>query len=250
MFEENSVEVLNVDQSNATPKYSINGRSDVMSVNQKKRNKVNVIIYKQLQAREVYKLNKEWKELYQSFSQTPHGVYFYTLDKDAIFPFYIGMCIAKTYYIIGRVWEELDDYCHGLYWLPKDVFMLKNLDCFKNSTHNQKDLFYEPVKEPSEIKERQQAIENFMSSVFITFGKIESEEGGSLIQDEEHILIRQIEAKLQNHLVKKLDLKPNWIGDGGQNFAKVNKEDLKELSIILKDKTDKGIKFLDVFKDI
>jgi hypothetical protein len=213
-----------------------------MSINQKKTT-VNLIIYRQLQANEILVDNGKWKKLNESFADTPHGIYFYTFSKDAHVPFYIGMCKAKTYNIVGRVWEELKkDYSCGRNWLPKDVSMLKSLDCFKKSTfkhRKQKELFYLPVKEGRNItNEQKKAINKFMESVFITFGRIESEEDVSL---------KQVEAKLQNHIVNKFKLKPRWIGDGGKNFAQVSKKGIEGLSIIFKNETGKKINFFRCF---
>ena len=216
-----------------------------MSINQKKKTTVNLIIYRQLQANEILVDNGKWKKLNESFADTPHGIYFYTFGKDAHVPFYIGMCKAKTYNIVGRVWDELNDYSEGIYWLPKNVSMLKNLDCFKESTfkHQKKEeLFYLPVEEGRNItNEQKKAINKFKDSVFITFGRIEP---------EKDVLLKQVEAKLQKHIVNKFELERGWIGDAGQKFAQVSEKGKEGLSIIFKNETGKKINFLDVFKDI
>jgi hypothetical protein len=213
-----------------------------MSINQKKKTTVNLIIYRQLQANEILVDNGKWKKLNESFADTPHGIYFYTFGKDAHVPFYIGMCKAKTYNIVGRVWDELNDYSEGIYWLPKNVSMLKNLDCFKESTRQKKEGLFYPPKENSNItNEQKKAINKFMNSVFITFGRIEP---------EKDVLLKQVEAKLQKHIVNKLKLEPTWIGDAGQNLTGVSKKGKEGLSIIFKNETGKKINFLDVFEDI
>ena len=211
-----------------------------MSINQKKKTTVNLIIYRQLQANEILVDNGKWKKLNESFADTPHGIYFYTFGKDAHVPFYIGMCGAKEDNIVGRVKKELKkDYSCGGNWLPKDVSMLKNLDCFKKSTfeHQKKEELFYPPKENSNItNEQKKAINKFMDSVFITFGRIEP---------EKDVLLKQVEAKLQKHIVNKFKLEPTWIGDAGQK-----KKGIEGLSIIFKNETGKKINFLDVFKDI
>ena len=217
-----------------------------MSINQKKKTTVNLIIYRQLQANEILVDNGKWKKLNESFADTPHGIYFYTFGKDAHVPFYIGMCGAKEDNIVGRVKKELKkDYSCGGNWLPKDVSMLKNLDCFKKSIfkhQKREELFYPPVEECRNItNEQKKAINKFMDSVFITFGRIEP---------EKDVLLKQVEAKLQDYIVNKFKLERGWIGDAGQKFAQVSEKGKKGLSIIFKNETGKKINFLDVFKDI
>jgi len=213
-----------------------------MSINQKKKTTVNLIIYRQLQAKEILVDNGKWKKLNKAFADTPHGIYFYTFGKDAHVPFYIGMCKAKTYNIVGRVWDELNDYSEGIYWLPKNVSMLKNLDCFKKSTpQKKKGLFYPPKENSNITNEQEKAINKFKDSVFITFGRIEP---------EKDVLLKQVEAKLQKHIVNKFELERGWIGDAGQKFAQVSEKGIEGLSIIFKNETGKKINFLDVFKDI
>ena len=214
-----------------------------MSINQKKKTTVNLIIYRQLQAKEILVDNGKWKKLNKAFADTLHGIYFYTFGKDAHVPFYIGMCGAKEDNIVGRVKKELKkDYSCGGNWLPKDVSMLKNLDCFKESTSQKKEGLFYPPKENSNItNEQKKAINKFMNSVFITFGRIEP---------EKDVLLKQVEAKLQKHIVNKLKLEPTWIGDAGQNLTGVSKKGKEGLSIIFKNETGKKINFLDVFEDI
>lgn len=145
----------------------------------------------------------------------------------APYPFYIGKCNAGQYNIVGRVWSELDDYNKGKYWLPKEVGQLRDLTCFKANTpegKNIEDIFFPPVSGPTSMPEgEKQTLQEFMKAVWITFAVVQSV--------EEKVRIEDVEAKLQNDLVAKLQLAPKWIGDGGQNLAKADLERLAEIKI-------------------
>ena len=61
-----------------------------------------------------------WRANYCYFSgEIGSGIYFYLYGSSSI-PFTL-VCAAKSYNILGRVWNELDDYRNGKYYLPKNL---------------------------------------------------------------------------------------------------------------------------------
>ena len=204
---------------------------------------VNLLVYRQMQAREIYVSNSEWKNLYNEFQKTPDGIYFYTYD-DAEYPFYIGICRAQSYNIAGRIWAELDDYKEGQYWFVKDLEKLRDLSCFKKEmTKPKQDLFYYPGEKPPE-----KHFEEFLDKVWITFTQVEK------VNPE--VSLELIEAALQDHLVNKLGLAERWIGDGGKGLAKVKDSSTDGLAVkftLMPGQTDWEVlrtKFFEAFGDM
>jgi hypothetical protein len=139
---------------------------------------VELLFYRQLKAKDIYiteKNSEKWNKLYASFKGYPQGIYFYTFGLDALSPFYIGKCTAKSYNIVGRVWSELDDYHKGKYWLPRNMGQLRELDCFKKSTLEGQRLeenFFPPVSGSTMPNEEDEALKKFMDEVWITFAAV------------------------------------------------------------------------------
>lgn len=205
---------------------------------------INLLAYRQMQAREIYVSNSEWKKLFDEFQRTPDGIYFYTYD-DAEYPFYIGICRAKSYNIAGRIWAELDDYKEGQYWFVRDLEKLRDLSCFKKGIAKSEwdGLFFPPGQKPPEDH-----FEKFLDKVWITFTQVEKVNPEASLES--------IEAALQDHLVNKLGLVERWIGDGGKALAKVNDSSTNGLVVkftLMPGQTDWEIlrtKFFSAFSDI
>lgn len=203
---------------------------------ERKMGKATVTLYRQLPAGEVYCHDQNWRRLEDSFNEEQRsGIYFYSYQ-DADVPFYIGKCNAKSYKIVGRVWQELDDYKQGKYWLAKDLSQLATLSCFR-AENQDKTEFHKPGDQvPEEVFQR------FLDSVYITFATVTGD--GS---------IEEMEALLQKHVVKSRGLQPKWIGDGGMRLS--GADGTAELSveiIISPDPNAKGqisrLNFLNVFR--
>ena len=173
----------------------------------------NLIIHKQLDALDIYGEGCNWKELYDSFNgEQEHGIYFYTY-KNSNIPYYIGKSHAKSYKIVGRVWDELNYYVNGRYWLPKNPDLLTDLTCFKKD-YTEEGNFFTPGTEPEE-EDFKEAVEKLLNKTIISFSYLEDETGKHVLD-----LINDIEVQLQYNLVEKYKLARGWIGDGGASLSK------------------------------
>lgn len=199
--------------------------------------KATVTLYRQLRARDVYLEKQDWKDLENSFSEDQrNGIYFYSYQ-DADVPFYIGKCNARSYKIVGRVWQELADYEQGKYWLVKDLTQLATLSCFRADNQNNAE-FYKPGEKPPDS-----LFQQFLDNIYITFATVSGD-----------VSIEQVEAFLQRYVVNSRGLQLKWIGDGGMRLSRT--DGTAELSveiIISPDPKTKGqlsrLKFLDVFRN-
>ena len=175
---------------------------------------VRVIVHKQLPAREILN-NDLWRANYCYFSggNRGSGIYFYLYGSSSI-PFYIGMCAAKSYNILGRVWNELDDYRNGKYYLPKNPEKLSSLECFtKASSH---ETFFIPGKYDKEDDAFLKALDTMLNNTRILFSYLETD---PQVDHEQMInVIYNIEALFQRNVVDTLKLEPKWIGDKGRGY--------------------------------
>lgn len=185
-------------------------------------------IYKQLKASEIYPCNDgQWKGLYDKFEDNNirNGIYFYTYG-DSRIPFYIGKSTAKSYNILGRVWEELDQCSNGFYWFPRDVNRYKDAECYKMK--NFKDVnyinnnFFAPSNSLKSDTEFQKQLKLYLDNVIISFSYLEL-----LCDDvERNQKTNYLESYLQERLKYNEALDSGWIGDGGSNLTKVPLKDI------------------------
>ncbi|MFW6029991.1 MAG: hypothetical protein ACOCRO_07015, partial [Halanaerobiales bacterium] len=193
-------------------------------------------IHEQLKAKEIY--FGVWKPLYNKFEdkQKRHGIYFYSYG-DSKIPFYIGKCTAESYNILGRVWQELDDYKNGRYWLCRQPEKYKDLTCFKDNYS--KENYFKPNSDIEE-EEFKTVINEFLNRTVITFSYITY--GRSNSNDKAEI-ISSVESYMQKKLVNDINLEPNWIGDGGDRLKKQSEQ--FDFRIVFKYIMDKNYNELD-----
>ncbi len=188
---------------------------------------IELIVHKLLPAQAILVEGKEWSDLYRYFSNYPHGIYFYTFG-DSKIPCYIGKCTASSYNILGRVWDELDDYRNGKYWVPRDVNKLKNLECFIDPINRSQ--FFQPDDEAKiATPEWKSAIKQFIRDMRISFSYLIAPAPYS--PSEMIALTHDIEALLQLQLVRRFNLSPGWIGDGGINVTGANPDNQYKYNI-------------------
>src|SRR5574340_1192363 len=63
---------------------------------------IDLVVHRQLNARDILVVGDKWKELYDFFQEgvKKYGLYFYTYKKSPM-PFYVGKCTAKSFNILG-----------------------------------------------------------------------------------------------------------------------------------------------------
>lgn len=170
------------------------------------------------------KTGQSWDELYSYFQNNENfrnGIYFYHFG-DSKNPFYIGKSVAKSYNILGRVWEEIDDYAKGRYWFPKDVTKLANAVCYKSDGFRDDIFFKPPISHNDELFKEQSKL--FLSNVSILFSYMTSD---AIIDKKD--LIHLSETVLQNRLIDNLNLERGWIGDGGSNLTRVDMDETEKI---------------------
>ena len=175
--------------------------------------KINLMVHKQLKALDIYGEGINWKELYDSFVDgQEHGIYFYSYNDSSI-PYYIGKSQAKSYKIVGRVWDELNDYANGRYWLSKNPDLLADLTCFKKDYPDTGN-FFAPGTDPGK-GDFKKAVEKLLKNTVISFSYLQDDNDNQGLY-----LINDVECQLQYNLVKKYDLDKGWVGDGGAKLSK------------------------------
>lgn len=178
--------------------------------------KISVVIHKQLPARDV--LNEtSWRTNYNYFNEgkRKNGIYFYLYNNSKI-PYYIGMSAAN---ILGRVWDELNDYRNGEYYLPKDPDKLSTLECFESVSSPE--TFFIPGHYNKDDKSFQDALNIMLDNTKVIFSYLET---NPQVDDEEmKYVIYNIEAFFQKNIVDAKKLQPKWIGDEGRGFFKKQK---------------------------
>ena len=194
---------------------------------------IEICLHRQLKANTIYpnfqkdekndKTDPSWDELYSYFQNNEklrNAIYFYHYGNSEI-PFYIGKSTATSYNILGRVWQEIEDYAKGKYWFPKDVTKLTDANCFMLEGFS-KDNFWEPPIFTGD-KLFVEQIGLFLSNVCISFSYITS-----LPEDDPVELVHFLETYLQKKMIEKLKLKKGWIGDAGSNFTTAPPEKYKD----------------------
>ena len=200
---------------------------------------IEICLHRQLKANIIYpnfkkdenndKTDPSWDELYSYFQNNEklrNGIYFYHYGNSEI-PFYIGKSTATSYNILGRVWEEIDDYAKGRYWFPKDVTKLANAVCYKSDGFRDDIFFKPPISHNDELFKEQRKL--FLSNVSILFSYMTSD---AIIDKKD--LIHLSETVLQNRLIDNLNLERGWIGDGGSNLTRVDMDETEKIIFDLK----------------
>ncbi len=172
---------------------------------------VNLIIHRQLSAREILVVGDKWKELYDFFQEgaKKYGIYFYTYKNNNV-PFFIGKCTAKSFNILGRVWDELDDCDRGSSWLGKDISLLEEFEQFNEGDPNGGS--FNPWKKITG-KNLKNKIKRFLDNLIVTFSYIDTNEDTRIIDK----ILSDIEIILQEKLIERHILSKNWIDSSSLN---------------------------------
>ena len=174
--------------------------------------KISVVIHKQLPARDI--LNETlWRTNYNYFNEgkRKNGIYFYSYNNSTI-PYYIGMSAAN---ILGRVWDELNDYRNGEYYLPKEPDKLSTLECFKSGSSPES--FFIPGDFDKDDKYFQDILNTMLDNTKIIFSYLEM---NPQVDDEKmRYVFYNIEALFQKNIVAAKKLHPKWIGDEGKGYS-------------------------------
>lgn len=176
---------------------------------------VKVVVHSRLSARDI--LNESlWKDNYCYFNggKRNNGIYFYSYYNAKI-PYYVGMCAAKSYNIIGRVWDELNDYREGRYYLPKETEKLSTLECFTRESSAQ--TFFIPGYYDKDDKAFQDTLNKMLDNTTVLFSYLETDPqvDASMMKK----IVYNIEAYFQNNIVTAKRLHPKWIGDHGKGYS-------------------------------
>ena len=99
--------------------------------------------------------------------------------------------------ILGRVWDELNDYRNGEYYLPKEPDKLSTLECFKNESSPE--IFFIPGHYDKDDKSFQDALNIMLDNTKVIFSYLET---NPQVDDEEmKYVIYNIEAFFQKILL-------------------------------------------------
>ena len=128
---------------------------------------IDLIVHRQLNARDILVVGDKWKELYDFFQEgvKKYGIYFYSYKNNPM-PFYVGKCTAKSFNILGRVWDELDDCERGSSWLGKEISMLQEFEPFNEEDPENNTLNPWKKLTGKNLKNR---IKRFINNITVTF---------------------------------------------------------------------------------
>lgn len=142
------------------------------------------------------------------------GIYFHVY-KNADRPFYIGISDDMA----GRNLDHLENYREKSYWMVKNPHRLTDLRCFVDDEFYSTYDFYKPGRDaPCEAWD--QAVEQLFDHMTILFSHITLlEDGAETAQSpsEARRTVEQVERQLQDNMVRRLNLYPDWIGRTGSN---------------------------------
>jgi len=125
------------------------------------------------------------------------------------------MSAAKSYNILGRVWDELNDYRNGRYYSPKDPDKLSTLECFKSGSSPE--TFFIPGNYDKDYKSFQETLNTMIDNTKIIFSYLETNPQVDY-EKMEHITYN-IEALFQKNIVTAKNLYPKWIGGQGKGYS-------------------------------
>ncbi len=166
---------------------------------------VNLVIHRQLNARDILVVGDKWKELYDFFQEgaKKYGIYFYNFKEEST-PFYIGKCTAKSFNILGRVWDELDDCERSASWLGKDISIIEDFKKFNESEPEGSSL--NPFKKLTG-KNQKNRIKRFLDNLKVTFTYLDTREEARVLDK----IISDLEIIFQNKLIERDILSKSWI---------------------------------------
>lgn len=166
---------------------------------------VDLVIHRQLNARDILVEGDKWKKLYDFFQEgaKKYGIYFYTFNGKNI-PFYAGKCTAKSFNILGRVWDELDDCKRGASWLGKDISIIEDFKEFNEGEPEGSSL--NPFKKLTG-KNRKNRIVRFLDNLKVTFTYLDIKEEARVLDK----IISDLEIVLQDKLIERDMLCASWI---------------------------------------
>lgn len=177
---------------------------------------VDLVVHRQLPAKDILVIGDKWKDLYDFFQSgsQKHGLYFYNYKENSL-PFYVGKCTAKSFNILGKVWDELDDCERGESWLGKDISLLQEFEFFNSSIENDS---LNPWKKLTG-KNMKNRIKNFLDNINISFSYLNNIDDIRLLDK----ILSDVEVILQDKLIKKNILSSKWVDERNLNdpiFAK------------------------------
>ncbi len=179
---------------------------------------VNLVIHRQLNARDILVVGDKWKELYDFFQEgaKKYGIYFYNYDEDST-PFYIGKCTAKSFNILGRVWDELDDCERAASWLGKDISLIEEFNRFNEGEPEGNTL--NPFKKLAG-KNQKKRIKRFLDNLKVTFTYLDINEEARVLDK----IISDLEVILQDKLIERDLLSKSWIDMNNFNSSDHTKD--------------------------
>lgn len=115
----------------------------------------------------------------------------------------------------GRVWDELNDYREGRYYLPKETEKLSTLECFTRESSAQ--TFFIPGYYDKDDKAFQDTLNKMLDNTMVLFSYLETDPqvDASMMKK----IVYNIEAYFQNNIVTAKRLHPKWIGDHGKGYS-------------------------------
>jgi hypothetical protein len=166
---------------------------------------VNLVIHRQINARDILVVGDKWKELYDFFQEgaKKYGIYFYNYNEDNT-PFYIGKCTAKSFNILGRVWDELDDCERASSWLGKEISIIEEFQKFNEGEPEGGSL--NPFKKITGNNQKKK-IKRFLDNLLVTFTYLDIKEEARVLDK----IISDLEIMLQDKLVEREILSKAWI---------------------------------------
>jgi hypothetical protein len=166
---------------------------------------VNLVIHRQLNARDILVVGDRWKELYDFFQEgaKKYGIYFYNLKDDRT-PFYIGKCTAKSFNILGRVWDELDDCERAASWLGKEISLIEEFKKFNEGEPEVSSL--NPFRKIAG-KNQKKRIKRFLDNLMVTFTYLDIKEESRVLDK----IISDLEIMLQDKLIERDILSTQWV---------------------------------------
>lgn len=135
------------------------------------------------------------------------GVYFHVYQ-NADRPFYIG--ISED--MLQRNIDHLEGYQNKKYWLVKNPHRLLDLRCFVNDAYYSTFDFFAPKRDNQRDPAWSQAIHQLMEQTNILFAHVELDG-----QPASRIVVEEVERQLQDNLIERLNLWPDWVGRTGSN---------------------------------
>ncbi len=179
---------------------------------------VNLVIHRQLNARDILVVGDKWKELYDFFQEgaKKYGIYFYNYKEDNT-PFYIGKCTAKSFNILGRVWDELDDCERAASWLGKDISLIEEFNRFNEGEPEGSAL--NPFKKLAG-KNQKKKIKKFLDNLKVTFTYLDINEEARVLDK----IISDLEVILQDKLIERDLLSKSWIDINNINGSEHTKD--------------------------